>query len=62
MYIQYIEVYNFKSFNGYHKIGPLNKNIAIVGPYGSGNVKTIIWKKVFFLFLILFIIYFIKHY
>lgn len=34
--IEYIELNDFKSYRGHHKIGPLKSFQAIIGPNGSG--------------------------
>jgi len=35
--IEYIELNDFKSYRGYHKIGPMKSFQAIIGPNGSGK-------------------------
>ena len=37
MNIQYLELENFKSFRGKHKIGPFTSMTGIIGPNGCGK-------------------------
>lgn len=34
--LKYIEVENFKSYQGFQRIGPLKNFSAVIGPNGSG--------------------------
>lgn len=36
--LKFVEIENFKSYSGFHILGPLEKFSAIVGPNGSGIV------------------------
>lgn len=36
-FLKYIDMENFKSYRGHHRIGPLKSFTAVVGPNGSGN-------------------------
>lgn len=40
-YLRYIEVDNFKSYVGQQRIGPFDRFTAIIGPNGSGMMKSI---------------------
>lgn len=40
-FLKYVEIENFKSYKGQIVIGPLQKFTAIIGPNGSGSLKTI---------------------
>lgn len=40
-YLRYIEVDNFKSYVGQQRIGPFDRFTAIIGPNGSGMLKSI---------------------
>lgn len=35
--LKYIEVENFKSYQGFQRIGPLKNFSAVIGPNGSGK-------------------------
>lgn len=37
-FLKYIDMENFKSYRGHHRIGPLKTFTAVVGPNGSGNL------------------------
>lgn len=36
-FLQYIDMENFKSYRGHHRIGPLKSFTAVIGPNGSGK-------------------------
>lgn len=36
-FLKYIDMENFKSYRGRHRIGPLKSFTAVVGPNGSGK-------------------------
>lgn len=36
--IRAMKVYNFKSFEGEHYVGPFTKFTSIIGPNGGGNI------------------------
>lgn len=36
-FLKYIDMENFKSYRGHHRIGPLKSFTAVVGPNGSGK-------------------------
>lgn len=36
--LHYVEVKDFKSYKGYHKIGPFKRFTAIIGPNGAGEL------------------------
>lgn len=36
--LKYIEVENFKSYQGFQRIGPLKNFSAVIGPNGSGII------------------------
>ena len=37
--LHYVEVKDFKSYKGYHKIGPFKRFTAIIGPNGAGELR-----------------------
>ena len=37
--LHYVEVKDFKSYKGYHKIGPFKRFTAIIGPNGAGKLQ-----------------------
>lgn len=37
VFLQFIEIENFKSYKGNITIGPLKQFSAVIGPNGSGN-------------------------
>lgn len=41
MFLNSIELLNFKSFEGHHMVGPFLTFTGIVGPNGGGNYKLI---------------------
>ena len=38
-FLKYIDMENFKSYRGHHRIGPMESFTAVVGPNGSGKKK-----------------------
>ena len=44
--LKYIEVENFKSYQGFQRIGPLKNFSAVIGPNGSG--KVVFTAQIFF--------------
>lgn len=49
-HIDYLDVNNFKSYKGQHRVGPFKNFTAIVGPNGAGTARSIFrrggrWKK-----------------
>ena len=40
--INYLELFNFKSYENYHFVGPLLDFSCIIGPNGGGNINILL--------------------
>lgn len=43
-----MKVYNFKSFEGEHYVGPFTKFTSIIGPNGGGNMMIFLQENQMF--------------
>lgn len=46
-FLKFIDMENFKSYRGHHRIGPLKSFTAVVGPNGSGKDRVSVYSLIY---------------